>query len=406
MAEETLLFEGLKVLDVGSWIAGPVAGTMLADRGAEVIKVEVPVMGDGYRHYAILPFTANADVNYTWALDARNKRSIALNLKTEEGMRVLEKLIAWCDVYITNQPLPLRRQLKLEYEDIKHLNERMIYSSLTPYGEQGPDSDNEAFDLVAYWNRSGLMNKMRHDGIEPVQAMAGMGDHPTAVAFYASIVTALYQRERTGKGCKAYTSLLANGVWSASCLAQATFAGADFSPMQHPQRMTAALYGTRDDRWIQINMVRSSEAIDQMLVAMEAFELLADERLSTLEGRMEHPDEFTARLREVFATKTADEWVQILKVDNKLPIEKVATFEDLLTDPHLKLNGMVAPPIEDVGIDYIINDPVNVEGVARIGAKKAPELGEHTDEILAEFGYDPEAIVALREKGVLQPLPE
>lgn len=406
MPEEALLFEGLKVLDVGSWIAGPVAGTMLADRGAEVIKVEVPIAGDGYRHYALLPFTAKANANYTWALDARNKRSIALNLKTEEGMEVLKKLIAWCDVYITNQPLPLRRLLKLQYEDIKHLNERMIYSSLTPYGEQGPDSDNEAFDLVAYWNRSGLMNKMRHEGVEPVQAMAGMGDHPTAVAFYASIVTALYQRERTGKGCKAHTSLLANGVWSASCLAQATFAGADFTPADRPQRMTAALYRTSDDRWIQINMVRSIEGIDRMLVAMEAFELLADERFTTLEGRMAHAEEFTARLREVFATKTSDEWVQILKYDNELPIERVANFEDLLTDPHLKLNGMVAPPIEDVGIDFIINDPVNVEGVARIGATKAPELGEHTNEILAEFGYDSAAVSALREKGVLQPLPD
>ena len=401
MSDDTLIFEGLKVLDAGSWIAGPVGATMLADRGAEVIKVEVPIAGDGYRNYALLQFTPNADVNYTWALDNRNKRSIALNLKSEEGMEVMNKLIAWCDVYITNQPMPLRRQLKLTYEDIKPLNERMIYASLSPYGEQGPDSDNEAFDLVAYWNRSGLMNKMRHDDMEPVQAMAGMGDHPTAVAFYASIVTALLQRERTGKGCMAHTSLLANGLWSASCLAQATFAGADFSPMEFGQRLTAALYRASDGRWIQLNMVRTPEAIDQMLVAMEAFDILADERFATLEDRFVNAEAFTVSLREVFATRTSDEWIQLLRVDNGLPVERVATFDDLLTDPHLKLNGMVAPPIEDVGIDYIINDPVNVEGVARVGAKKAPEIGEHSDEVLAELGYDAATIASFHDKGIV-----
>ena len=212
MTDDVLLFEGLKVLDVGSWIAGPVAATMLADRGAEVLKVEVPEAGDGYRHYALLPFTPTADTNYTWAMDARNKRSLALNLKNKDGMNILRKLIRDCDIYITNQPLPLRRELNLNYEDIRSLNDRMIYASLTPYGEEGPDRDNEAFDLVAYWNRSGMMNQMRHPGVEPVQALPGMGDHPTAVSVYAGIVTALMQRERTGKGTMVHTSLLANGV--------------------------------------------------------------------------------------------------------------------------------------------------------------------------------------------------
>lgn len=397
-----LLFEGLKVLDVGSWIAGPVAATMLADRGAEVLKVEVPIAGDGYRNYALFPFTPNAEVNYTWALDARNKRSLALNLKTEEGMDILKRLIAECDVYITNQPLPLRRALKLNYDDIKLLNERMIYASLTPYGESGPDSDNEAFDLVAYWNRSGLMNKMRTPDLEPIQAMAGMGDHPTAVAMYASIVTALLQRERTGKGSMAYTSLLANGLWSASCLAQAEFAGADFSSMP-AQRMTSALYETADHRWMQLNMIRGAEDFDRLLVAMEAFDLIADERFSTLEARMENADELTVRLREIFLTKSSDDWVRILKQENELPIERVAVFEDLPHDPHLTINNMVAPPVEDVGIGYIINDPVNVEGVAKVGAKKAPDIGEHTDQVLAEMGYDEATIESLREKGVLHP---
>ena len=137
MDDDVLLFEGLKVLDVGSWIAAPVAATMLADRGADVLKVEVPIAGDGYRNYSLLPVSPDADTNYAWAMDARNKRSLALNLKTPEGMEILEQLIRDCDIYITNQPLPLRRELGLNYEDIKSLNPTMIYASLTPYGEIG-----------------------------------------------------------------------------------------------------------------------------------------------------------------------------------------------------------------------------------------------------------------------------
>ena len=312
MTDESLIFEGLKVLDVGSWIAGPVAATMLADRGAEVIKIEEPVNGDGYRQYALLPFTPTADVNYTWAMDARNKRSLSLNLKTEAAMDILKRLIAECDIYLSNQPLPLRRLLKLNYDDIKHLNPRMIYASLTPYGEQGPDSDNEAFDLVAYWNRSGLMNKMRPDSTEPVQALAGMGDHPTAVALYAGIVTALLQRERTGKGSMAYTSLLANGLWSSSCFSQAQFARADFSTVAN-QRLTSALYETKDGRWLQLNMVRGEDEFDRLLIAMEAFDVLGDDRYTSPESRMAHAEELTASLRAIFKTRTSDEWLQLLR---------------------------------------------------------------------------------------------
>lgn len=389
------------MLDVGSWIAGPVAATMLADRGAEVLKVEVPIAGDGYRNYAALPFTPTADVNYTWAMDARNKRSLALNLKSDEGMEILKTLIRDCDVYITNQPLTLRRSLKLQYEDIRVLNDQMIYASLTPYGEQGPDRDNEAFDLVAYWNRSGMMDKMRHKGIEPMQAIAGMGDHPTAVALYASIVTALLQKERTGKGTMVHTSLMANGIWSASCLVQAQLAGADFSTMPPEQRLTGALYETADGRWMQITMVRTDEDFDRLLIAMEAFDLIGDERFSTVEARLMHGPELTAHLRALFATRSSDEWVRVLKDEHQLPVERVTEFADLPADPHLLLNNIIATPAEPVGIDYIINDPVNVEGVARVGAKMAPGIGEHTDEVLAELGFSAGDITRLRNEGTI-----
>ena len=206
------LFEGLKVVDAGTWIAGPVSSTILADYGADVTKIEMPGEGDAYRRLAHAPGTPNADINYAWAQDARNKRSITINLKTEAGQAILKKLVARCDVYVTNYPLHMRRRLGLTYEDLKPLNPRMVYASLTAYGEYGPEKDREGFDLVAYWSRSGLMDVVRAPGAKPAHSLPGMGDHPTAISMYASIVTALLHRERTGEGSMVHTSLIANGV--------------------------------------------------------------------------------------------------------------------------------------------------------------------------------------------------
>ncbi len=400
MSDDTLLFEGLKVLDVGSWIAGPVAATMLADRGADVLKVELPELGDGLRRFSLGPTSPDADVNYTWAQDGRNKRSLALNLKTPEGMDILKRLIEDCDVYLTNHPLPLRRKLGLMYEDIKALNKKLIYASLTAYGEQGTDRDKEAFDMIAYWNHSGMMNHIRPAGQSPLQALPGMGDHATAVAVYAGIVTALLKRERTSEGSFVHTSLLASGIWSASCLSQASFANADFSPMEK-HRINYVIHKTLDGRWIQLNMVRNHDEFDAMLIAMEAFDILGDERFSTLESRAENAEAFSAALGEIFATKTLDEWLRLLRDENGVQIEKVTTFDELVDDENLKINRIVSPPVEEIGMEFVVNDPVNVEGVKRIGAKRAPEIGQHSVEVLTEMGFDQAAIDSFRGKGVI-----
>jgi len=397
--EGELLFEGLKVLDVGTWIAAPTAATMLADMGAEVIKIEQPEVGDAYRNYYQAIVSPNSEVNYTWALDARNKRSLSLNLKAPEGKAILERMIRACDVYITNQPLPMRRALGLTWEDLRPLNERMIYASLTGYGEEGPERDRESFDLVAYWSRSGLMNQMRHKGTQPFQAMAGMGDHPTGVALYASIVTALLRRERTGKGTRVHTSLLANGLWSASCFAQAAWADADFSQIPG-QRLTTALYQTRDGRWLQFSMVRTENDFDALLVSLDRLEWLADERFATPELRLEHAEVFTQMMREVIAERTAAEWLAIM-LENGVPVALVAEFQDLPDDPQVIANDMAMTAVDDVGMARIIRDPVNVDGVARIGPKKAPALGEHTDEILREMGYAQSDIERMRAAGIV-----
>ncbi len=396
------VFAGLKVLDVGTWIAGPVSTTMLADYGADVIKIEIPGAGDPYRALPSFPATPNASANYTWLMDGRNKRSITLNLATDEGRRVLLQLVRECDVYVTNQPLAMRRRFGLTYEDLAPENPRMIFASLTAYGEQGPERDREGFDLVAYWSRTGLMDIVRAPGAEPSQSVPGMGDHPTAVSLYAAIVTALLRRQQTGAGGMVHTSLVANGLWSASCIAQAKFMNGDFSNYLHPTKMpaTRALYETADHRWFNFTMVRTPEEVDRLFIVVGAAELLSQPEFATPELRFENGAALVAALRSKIRTRTSQEWLTLF-AEYEVPGALVGVLDDLPNDPQLKVNNMIVEPKEAVGAPWVINHPVNVESTARRGVYRAPDVGEHTDEVLAELGISEEQIAGMRRAGII-----
>ena len=402
---EPLLFEGLKVLDVGTWIAGPVAGTILADFGASVIKVEIPGAGDPFRALASGPLSPKSEMNYSWITDGRNKRSIALNLASDEGREILMRMVRECDVLITNQPFPTRRKLRLNYEDLEPLNPRMIYASLTAYGEYGPDAELEGFDGVAWWARSGLMDMVRYPGAIPGGSVPGMGDHPTAVSVYAAIVTALLRRERTGKGSKVHTSLLANGIWSNACLAQAALVGAEFPvrevPPAPPRSPNRVLYETSDGRLLQLYMVRTFAELDRLLMAAGREDLLVDERFSEPAARLEHGVEFVEELRKTFRARPAAEWMATFR-EQDVPVTLVAEMGDLATDPQLAPNNIVAPPTDpSVPARVVINHPLNIDGLPRQGARHAPEVGEHTDEVLAELGFGAGEIEGLCQRGVV-----
>ncbi len=398
------LFSGLKVIDVATVIAAPVAATMLADFGADVIKVEQPGEGDLLRLLSSIPTTPDAASNWFWQMDGRNKRSLTLNLKAPEGLAVLHELIRDCDVFITNQPLPVRRSLKLEYKDIEPLNPRMIYASLTAYGEEGPNKDAKGFDLVAYWARSGLMDLVRDVNGVPAQALPGMGDHPTAVALYASIVTALLHRERTGEGSMVHTSLLANGLWSVSSIAQGGFAGGDIQAYRERNAVPSLIgrvYRAADNRFLQFTMVRSEAELGRMLAVVGLTDLAGDPRFATPEARFQHRGELSDLMQSRLETRNSSDWLADFAAAG-VPVNRVSVMEETLTDPQITINRMAVPPADpDVNVPLIINHPVKVDRVPQVGPKRAPELGEHTDEILSALGYGSADIQALRDKGVV-----
>ena len=397
------IFSGLKVLDVGTVVAGPVAATILADFGADVIKIEQPGEGDLLRVLSDIPTTPDADSNYFWQMDGRNKKDLTLNLKTPEGIEILHKLIADCDVYVTNQPFGVRRALKLSYDDIKPLNPSMIYASLSAFGEEGPERDSKGFDLLAYWARSGLMDLVRSPGCKPSQALPGMGDHPTAIALYASIVTALLNKERTGKGAMVHTSLLANGLWSAASIAAGALANSDMDAYRATNQVPAAtgyVYATKDNRWLQLTMIRSEGQFLQFLDSIDQLHFIKDERFTTPELWYENREQLSALIQNVLINREAAEWLIIFEA-KMVPIELVATVDEAVRNEQLIINNMVVAPTDpDIDVPFIINHPIKISNLDQVGPKRAPELGEHTDEILQNLGYSHQQILALKDKGV------
>ena len=398
------LFSGLKVIDCATVIAAPAAAMMLADYGADVIKIEQPGEGDMLRMLGDIPTTPYADSDWFWQLDGRNKRGVALDLKQPAGMEILRKLVAGCDVFISNQPYSVRESLGITYEDLKPLNPGMIYASLTAYGEKGPERQRKGFDQLAYWARSGLMELMREPGTMPTQGLPGMGDHPTGVALYAGIVTALLNRERSGEGSMVETSLLANGLWSAAGIAQGVMADGDMPLYRSLNESPPAMmrpYETLDGRWLQFNMIRNEDLQSLLFVALDAPELLADPRFSSQELMFENRELLGRELQKIIEQTAAKHWLKIFD-SYELPVNLVALVEESKNDPQVLQNQMVVAPEDDrIKTPLIIEHPIQISNVPKVGPTCAPALGEHTGEVLADLGYTVAEVTRLRESGVI-----
>jgi formyl-CoA transferase len=394
-----MIFSGLKVVDLASFIAGPAAATILSDFGADVIKVEPPD-GEPWRNGHKIPPQPHSDAPYPFELANRNKRGVALNLKATSAQQVLERLAKWADVFIVNTPHAARQKLKLEYDDVAKWNPRLIYADLTGFGEKGPDASLPGFDLTAFWARSGLLFMTRDAGEPPTWPVAGSGDNATAVAIYSAIVTALYRRERTGKGSYVTTSLLAAGVWSASVSIQAALCGASFYGLHdraHPANAGLNTYRSSDGIWFVV--VATPDKVPAVLKALGREDILTDPRFSDPAKLAQNRPQLTAMLDEIFGSQPMSHWYEVFNGVH-VPFGAVREPQEVVNDPQLRANDIVVP-FEGAGekLTSTISSPIQVHGVTKVPARRAPGIGEHNDEVLKELGFTSDEIAGLHASG-------
>jgi crotonobetainyl-CoA:carnitine CoA-transferase CaiB-like acyl-CoA transferase len=315
---------------------------------------------------------------------------------------VLKKLIEWADVVIVNTPHPARKRLKLEYDDIAQWNPRLIYADLTGFGEKGPDADLPGFDITSYWARSGLLSMTRDAGASPTWPVAGSGDNATAVGLYSAIVTALYRRERTGKGSYVTTSLLAEGVWAASVPVQAALCGAKFYGLhdrKNPANAAMNVYRSADNVWFVL--IITSDKLVPVANAIGRTDLLTDPRFADPAMLKINMSELSAILEDVFALQPMSHWYDVFSGVH-VTFGAVRDPQEVINDPQLKANDIVVP-LEGAGdrLTSTISSPIKVHGVVKERAKRAPGIGEHNEEILKQLGFSTGDIDQLRAAGAI-----
>jgi crotonobetainyl-CoA:carnitine CoA-transferase CaiB-like acyl-CoA transferase len=406
-----LPLEGIKVVEMGIWAAGPSAGVVLADWGADVIKIEDPANADPMRALALLFGLPVDNFNPVFEVDNRNKRSVAINLKTESGRAIAYELIKGADVFLSNMREKALESLGLGYENLAALNSRLIYAHLAGYGPRGEEADKAAYDTGAYWARGGFMAQLGEEGASPViQAMFGLGDQPTGALLAGGIALALYVRERTGKGQRVDTSLLASAVWTQSLNLMITMAARNTPgmPQEFPRHNRAntrnplnAYYKTKDGKYLLLLMLQPDRYWSEFCRLLGIQQHENDPRFATFTQRVMHAAELVAILDAVFATRTRAEWIEVFKGTTIL-YDPVHTFAEVVEDPQVLANEyLVDFEHPRAGKIRVPRTPVHLNGMLPAIRTHAPEAGEHTESVLLEMGYDWDKIIRLKEEGAI-----
>ena len=395
--------DGTKVVELGVWVAGPATGAILADWGAEVVKIEPPGIGDPGRLFGKM-LGADLPFNPVFENDNRGKRGIVLDLLSDEGKQVALELIDRADVFVSNvRPAALGR-LGLDPETLLARNSRLVYGLITGYGLEGPDADRPAYDIAGFWARSGVAAALTKPGDSPPFQRGGMGDHSAGMSLAAAISAALYSREKTGKGQLVSTSLLRQGVYFLSFdLALCLRFGLNVQLGDRKTMFNPVInnYQDSEGKWFWIVGLEGQRHWPDLARAVGHPEWIEDPRFADLGGRAANAAELIGMLDEIFVTKTRAEWGRIFDEQEELWWAPVQTMEEVLADPQVQAAGSFVEVPDGPSTTLLPATPVDFAGTPSEPRCMAPEPGQHSQEVLHELGKSAEEIASLRERGVL-----
>ncbi|HMJ78884.1 MAG TPA: CoA transferase [Iamia sp.] len=399
--------DGIRIIEVASWMFIPSGGSVLVDWGADVLKVEHPETGDPQRGLVtsgLLPGGAGA-VNFMMEQPNRGKRSIGIDLATPEGHEVLMRLVEGADVFLTNYLPPVRRKLNIDVDDLRARNPDIIVARGSGAGPKGPEAEKGGYDGASFWARGGVaMTMPDREGWPPGQPTPAFGDVMGGMATAGAIAAALVKRERTGETSVVDVSLLATAMWQISPMIIASkLFGFSKIPQGDRTKMSnpgVGTYRTADDRYIALILLQSDKHWDDFAVRLEAPDLVTDPRFVDSAARAQNGPECIARLDELFGAQPLDHWKEVFATFEGVwsPFQ---TLDELYEDVQVVANGYLPAMTAGNGDEVqLVANPAQFDEEPVV-VERAPEHGEHTELVLMEAGYDWDQISALKESGAI-----
>jgi crotonobetainyl-CoA:carnitine CoA-transferase CaiB-like acyl-CoA transferase len=378
--------QGTKVVELGVWVAGPAAGGILADWGADVVKIEPPD-GDPARMFGRM-LGIEDGTSPPFEMDNRSKRSVVLDVGSEDGRATTFELLSDADVFLTNiRPGALKR-VGLDFDAVAARNPRLVYGLITGYGETGPDADRAAYDVAAFWARAGLAHLLTRPGDTPPFQRGGMGDHSAGMTLAAAVCAALVARTRTGKGQMVSTSLYRQGAYTVSFdLNTFLMTGHSIAIGQRETMGNPCMnnYTAGDGRQFWIVGLQGSRHWPSLCRAVARLGWLTDPRFESAHARAANASELVAELDQIFAAKPLDEWAKVFAAEPEFFWSPINSIEDVVADEQFHAaGGIVYVPDGDGGVPMVAT-PADFHGTPCAPRSAAPRLGEHTDEVLAEL---------------------